>query len=93
MSIQDVHDQIELRAREIATFFARPDEARITIIVRTPWVPDGGVLVSNDDLEQAADELSRLAARPPAAQTGGLEPAASEPQDAGSSGATPTPKD
>jgi hypothetical protein len=35
----------------------------ITLVVRTPWIADGGVLLTNDTTDEAVAEIQRLAAR------------------------------
>jgi hypothetical protein len=35
-------------------------EPKITLLIRTPWLPDGGILISNDSTQDAQAELSRL---------------------------------
>jgi hypothetical protein len=36
------------------------EEPKVTLLVRTPWLPDGGILITNDELDDAAAELRRL---------------------------------
>ena len=53
--------KIEDRIREIW-----PDShPYITLIIRTPWLGDGGILISNDSLKDAEAELHRLGAKEP----------------------------
>jgi hypothetical protein len=35
-------------------------EPKITLLIRTPWLPDGGILITNDATAAAVDELNRL---------------------------------
>jgi hypothetical protein len=40
---------------------AHRKQTRITIVIRTPWLEDGGVLVSDEeDLDAAVAEIQRL---------------------------------
>lgn len=41
--------------------FTQPADVRLTLIARTPWLADGGVVVSDDSYALAAEELARLA--------------------------------
>lgn len=43
---------------EIADMFEK--QPKITIIIRTPWLEDGGVLISDDDYDLAVAEIQRL---------------------------------
>ena len=54
--VQDIAGDLERIRRR----FLRPQDVRLTVIVRTPWLEDGGVLVSDDDYSRAAAEMSRL---------------------------------
>jgi len=38
-------------------------EPKITLLIRTPWLPDGGILITNDSLAEAEAELKRLGAK------------------------------
>ena len=50
---------------DISAMFERPYETKITIVIRTPWLPDGGVLISDDDFDAALAEIKRLREREP----------------------------
>ena len=41
------------------------DEVKITVVVRTPWLDDGGVLMGNDSYEEVVAEINRLRDRTP----------------------------
>jgi len=45
---------------EVSDMFEFPNKTRITIVIRTPWLPDGGVLISDDDFDEAIAEIQRL---------------------------------
>ena len=46
---------------EVSEMFERPNETRITIVIRTPWLPDGGVLISDEaNYDDAIAEIQRL---------------------------------
>ncbi len=49
--------------KDIEDMFERPKETRITIVIRTPWLVNGGVLISNDDFDQTIAEIARLRER------------------------------
>jgi hypothetical protein len=61
-------EQLRLRIADkladISEMFERPTETRITIVIRTPWLPDGGVLISDDDFTLALAEIERLRIKP-----------------------------
>lgn len=61
--LQRLHQDISEKLREIDAMFKQ--SPKITIVIRTPWLEDGGVLLSNDELEQAIAEIRRLADRQP----------------------------
>lgn len=50
---------------EVSEMFERPNETRITIVIRTPWLADGGVLISDDDFDAVIAEINRLRAKNP----------------------------
>lgn len=35
-------------------------EPKITLMIRTPWLPDGGILITNDSASEAKAEIERL---------------------------------
>jgi len=41
------------------------EETKITLVIRMPGLPDGGILVSDDDPESVIGEIRRLAAIKP----------------------------
>lgn len=47
---------IEDRIREIWP----SSKPLITLVVRTPWLDDGGIIITNDSLDAAISELERL---------------------------------
>lgn len=59
-------DRVKRKCDEIARLFDRRHrgEVRVTVVIRTPWLEDGGVLVSNDDFDAAVAEIQRLRVRP-----------------------------
>lgn len=60
-------EEIARRCVQIERLFDRAhrDEVRVTVVVRTPWLGlDGGVLVTNDDIDAAVAEIERLRVRP-----------------------------
>jgi hypothetical protein len=58
-----LHGDIAEHLESIAAMFTQ--RPKITIVIRTPWLPDGGVLLSDDDFDQAIAEVNRLRERPP----------------------------
>ena len=53
--------KIEDRMREIW-----PDQQpKLTLLIRTPWLEDGGILLTNDDLPAALAEIDRLQKKEP----------------------------
>lgn len=59
-----LHEQVSGKLEEIAALFTRPSETKITIIIRTPWLSDGGVVITNDSDEEAIAEFRRLQTSP-----------------------------
>ena len=57
----DLKDRIAHHADEIAKMFKDP---RVTIVVRAPSLPDGDVVVTDDDLDAAIKAIERLKFRP-----------------------------
>jgi hypothetical protein len=41
------------------------EEPKVTLVVRTPSLSDGGCIITNDSLDAAIDELRRLKERTP----------------------------
>ena len=37
------------------------EQPKVTLLIRTPWLPDGGILITNDSPAEAKSELERLA--------------------------------
>jgi len=37
-----------------------PECPKITLLVRTPWLKDGGILITNDSTDAALAEFNRL---------------------------------
>jgi len=35
----------------------------VTLLIRTPWLPDGGILITNDSLDEAKAEFERLSGK------------------------------
>jgi hypothetical protein len=56
-----VHADIADHLSQIAGLFTQ--EPKITIIIRTPWLEDGGVLIGDDDIDLAIAEIQRLRAK------------------------------
>ena len=61
---ENLRGQIADHCVAISELFDRPGEVFVTVIVRTPWLKDGGVLVTNDDDKSALEEFQRLAKKP-----------------------------
>jgi hypothetical protein len=55
----NVADHLESIA---AMFTQRP---KITIVIRTPWLKDGGVILTDDDFDAAITEIQKLRDRAP----------------------------
>lgn len=53
-----LHYQLSDRLAEIAKLFQT--ETKITLIVRTPELEDGGVFISEDDADAVIAEINRL---------------------------------
>jgi hypothetical protein len=48
---------------DICKLFAQ--RPKITIVIRTPWLEDGDVILSDDDFDLAIAAINRLRNRPP----------------------------
>lgn len=57
---RELHWRISAKLDDIRAMFERPDDVRLTVVVRTPWIEDGGVLVTDDDEKLAVAEIERL---------------------------------
>lgn len=58
-----LHADISKRLNQIAELFDEDHTPMITIVIRTPWLEDGGVLMGNDDFDAAIAEITRLRVR------------------------------
>lgn len=63
----DVADHLE----EICKLFTQ--RPKITIVIRTPWLKDGGVVLTDDDFDAAVGEINRLRNREPVGAAGTKE--------------------
>ena len=61
--LQVLHQNISCHLENIAKLFKCEQGVKITLVVRMPKVDDGGVLLTDDDLELAIAEMKRLAAK------------------------------
>jgi hypothetical protein len=61
--LQNLHADISEHLEQIARLFKHDQEVKITIVIRTPKLEDGGVLLSDDDFDLAIAEIQRLRAR------------------------------
>jgi hypothetical protein len=55
-----LHADISKRLNQIAGLFDPKESPKLTIVIRTPWLEDGGVMMGNDDFDQAIAEINRL---------------------------------
>lgn len=65
--IEMIRTEIAEHLQEIADFFDKPDDVKVTCVVRCPWLGDGNLVVSNDDYDRAALTILDLKNRPPKA--------------------------
>ena len=72
--LENLHQTVATHLSEIAALFQKPDEVKMTLIIRTPWLPDGGVVLSDDDYDLAIAELRRLETSPTTQITGKEHP-------------------
>ena len=56
--LERLHANISDKLNEIGGLFTEPP--KITIVIRTPWLDDGGVVLTNDDFDAAIAEIQRL---------------------------------
>lgn len=62
--MQRLHADISESLNEIAALFDKHQLPKITLVIRTPWLNDGGVLMGNDDFDEAISEINRLRVKP-----------------------------
>lgn len=48
---------------KIRALFDRPDDVKVTVIVRCPWESNADVMVGNDDVAEAVLAMQRLDAK------------------------------
>jgi hypothetical protein len=58
-----LRSDIARRLDEIRELFVRPDEVKITVVIRVPWKEDGDSLVTNDTVDEAVKALRELDAK------------------------------
>ena len=63
--LQRLHADISESLNDIAALFDPKQEPKITLIVRTPWLEDGDVLMGNDDYDEAIAAINRLRFKEP----------------------------
>lgn len=61
--LQVLHQDISYHLERIGKLFKREQGVKITLVVRMPKLDDGGVLLTDDDLELAIAEMKRLATK------------------------------
>jgi hypothetical protein len=70
-ALLNLQDRIADHLDQISRMFTQ--SPKITIVIRTPWLEaegkDGGVLLSDDDLDMAIAEINRLRNRKPVGPT------------------------
>jgi hypothetical protein len=57
-----VHGEISKHLEKISKLFTQ--RPKITIVIRTPWLKDGGILLTDDEFDDAIAEIQRLRERP-----------------------------
>ena len=63
--LQRIHADISDCLNKICALFDPKNTPKLTLIVRTPWLKDGGLLMGNDDCDEAIAEIQRLRIREP----------------------------
>ena len=63
--LQQLQLDISEHLNQIAALFKEDAKLKLTLIIRTPELEDGGVLISNDDFDAAIAEINRLKAKEP----------------------------
>jgi hypothetical protein len=63
--LHQLHYDISHKLNEIASLFKDGVALKITLLLRTPELPDGGVLMTSDDLDAAISEINRLRVKEP----------------------------
>lgn len=64
--LRELNSELVAILNYVARRFDRPDEVRVTLVIRTPWLNDGGVFISDDEADAVVAEIRRLATRSPA---------------------------
>jgi len=65
------HAEISRLLDDVCRVFTRHEDVRVTLVVRTPWLEDGGVLMGNDEIDEAIKEIERLRSHTPTVEGGG----------------------
>jgi len=58
--LEDLHYDISSHLDEIRGYFKKPDQVKVTILVRNPWLKDGDVYITNDSTEEVIKALQQL---------------------------------
>ena len=58
-----LRSQVADHLEEICKLFTK--RPKITIVIRTPWIDDGGVVLTDYDFDAAIAEINRLRERQP----------------------------
>jgi len=56
--LEKLHAEVAQHLGEISDLFTQPP--KMTIVIRTPWLVDGGLLIGDDDFDEAIAEIQRL---------------------------------
>ena len=73
--LQRLHADISRSLNEIAALFDPKHTPKMTLIIRTPWLEDGDVLMGNDDYDESIAAINRLRSKEPVAAGSGSAPA------------------
>ena len=72
-ALQRLHYDLSALLDDVRALFDKPDEVKVTLIVRTPWLGTGDAVVGNDDYESAIAAIRKLRDDPRANATGGVQ--------------------
>ena len=63
--LRGLHFALSEHLNEIAGLFKNDIDVKLTLVIRTPELGDGGVLISNDEYDAAIAEINRLRVKEP----------------------------
>lgn len=72
-ALRRLHFDISQQLDEIKALFTNPDACKVTLVIRTTDLENGGVVITDDDYDAAIAEINRLRDASDAHLTGGVQ--------------------